>query len=161
MADEPDQEVAESEVSAVLAASRALVGVAAQSIAAVERMADVLELRVLVVVSQRGAASLREVADGLDLHMSTASRLCDRMVAEGLLERRDDPNDRRQLALRLSPRGRRVVRRVGRRRRGAVVEILGRMSADERSGLIEALHAFARAAGEVADRDLWAVGWAG
>ena len=161
MADKPAQEVAESEVSAVLAASRALVGVAVQSIAAVERMADVIELRVLVVVSQRGAASLREVADGLDLHVSTASRLCDRMVAEGLLERRDDPNDRRQLALRLSPRGRRVVRRVGRRRRDAVVEILGRMSAGERSGLVEALDAFARAAGEVADRDLWAVGWAG
>jgi DNA-binding MarR family transcriptional regulator len=154
-------DVDEGEVSAVLAAARALVGVAAQSIAAVERIADVLEIRVLVVVSQRGAASLREVADGLDLHMSTASRLCDRMVAARFLERRDDPNDRRQLALRLAPRGRRVVNRVGTRRREAVLQILSRMSADERAGLGEALSAFARAAGEVDDRDLWAVGWAG
>lgn len=161
MAEEPAQEVDDGEVSAVLAASRALVGVAAQSIAAVERLADVIEIRVLVVVSQRGAASLREVADGLDLHMSTASRLCDRMVATGLLERRDDPNDRRQLSLRLAPRGRRVVNRVGARRRDAVTQILSRMSPEERSGLREALNVFAEAAGEVADRDLWAVGWAG
>jgi DNA-binding MarR family transcriptional regulator len=161
MADASAQEVDDAEVSAVLAASRALVGVAAQSIAAVERLADVIEIRVLVVVSRRGAASLREVADELDLHMSTASRLCDRMVAAGLLERRDDPNDRRQLSLRLAPRGRRVVNRMGTRRREAVVKILGRMSPAERSDVCEALNLFAQAAGEIADRDLWAVGWAG
>jgi DNA-binding MarR family transcriptional regulator len=149
------------DVAAVLRASRALVGIAAQSIAVVGRVADVVEVRALVVVSQSGVASLRELADGLGMHVSTASRLCDRLVAAGLLDRRDDPADRRQLALRLTARGRTVVNRVLVRRREIVADILSRMDAQERARLADALDAFARAAGDVPERDLWGVGWAG
>jgi DNA-binding MarR family transcriptional regulator len=154
-------EAEEESVAAVLTASRALVGVAAQSIAAVDRVADVVEVRALVVVSELRAPSLREFANGLGMHVSTASRLCDRLVAARLVDRRDDPADRRQLAIRLTSRGRGVVNRVLLRRREIVADILGRMAGEERARLVEALTAFARAAGDVPDRDLWGVGWAG
>jgi DNA-binding MarR family transcriptional regulator len=156
-----DQEGAERAVDAVLAASRALVAVAAQSIAAVDEIADVVEVRALVVVSQLGGASLRDLADGLGMHVSTASRLCDRLVGAGLLDRRDDPTDRRQLALRLTPRGRAVVNRVGNRRREIVGRIITQLDEDECTRLSEALERFATAAGDVPDRELWGVGWAG
>jgi DNA-binding MarR family transcriptional regulator len=156
-----DQEGAERAVDAVLAASRALVAVAAQSIAAVDEIADVVEVRALVVVSQLGGASLRDLADGLGMHVSTASRLCDRLVGAGLLDRRDDPTDRRQLALRLTPRGRAVVNRVGNRRREIVGRIIAQLDEDECTRLSEALERFATAAGDVPDRELWGVGWAG
>jgi DNA-binding MarR family transcriptional regulator len=148
-------------VDAVLSASRALVAVAAQSIAAVDEIADVVEVRALVVVSQLGNASLRDLADGLGMHVSTASRLCDRLVAGGLLDRRDDPTDRRQLALRLTSRGRAVVDRVGDRRREVVARIVDRLSADECARLVDSLEQFAAAAGDVPDRELWGIGWAG
>jgi DNA-binding MarR family transcriptional regulator len=146
-------------IDTVLAACRALVAVSAQSIAAVEEIADPVEVRVLVVVCSRGTASLREVADGLGLHVSTASRLCDRMVAKDLLERENDPDDRRQLALTASPAGADVVRTIMRRRRAALQRILDKMSEDGRTRLVAALEEFAEAAGQVRDEDLWSLGW--
>jgi DNA-binding MarR family transcriptional regulator len=95
------------------------------------------------------------------MHVSTASRLCDRLVGAGLLDRRDDPTDRRQLALRLTPRGRAVVNRVGNRRREIVGRIITQLDEDECTRLSEALERFATAAGDVPDRELWGVGWAG
>jgi DNA-binding MarR family transcriptional regulator len=146
-------------VETVLAACRALVQVSAQSIAAVAEVADPVEVRVLVVVCTKGTASLREVADGLGMHVSTASRLCDRMVSKGLLDRANDPEDRRQLALTASTAGADVVRSMMRRRRAALQRILDKMTEDGRERLVAALGEFADAAGENRDEDLWSLGW--
>ncbi len=148
-------------VDTVLAACRALVAVSAQSIAAIEDIADPVEVRVLVLVCSRGTASLREVADGGGMHVSTASRLCDRMVSKGLLDRESDPADRRQLALSASATGVDLVRTMMRRRRAALQKILERMSDDGRERLVTALGEFADAAGENREADLWALGWTG
>lgn len=146
-------------VDAVLAASRTLMAVTARSIAAVESSADFDEVRVLVIVSAHTVASLRQVADGLGRHTSTTSRLCDRMVANGLLDRRDDPTDRRQLALRLTAAGERVVRKMLAGRRRSIERVLARMPDERRAGLAAALGAFADAAGEMSEHDLWGIGW--
>jgi DNA-binding MarR family transcriptional regulator len=146
-------------IDTVLAACRALVAVSAKSIAAVADVADPVEVRVLVVVCSRGTASLREVADGVGMHVSTASRLCDRMVSKGLLDRENDPDDRRQLALTASSAGADVVRTMMRRRRSALQKILERMTDDGRALLTTALGEFADAAGESREEDLWSLGW--
>src|SRR2546421_8035949 len=109
--------VTEHEADAVMAACRVLVAVSAQSIAAAEGVVDVSQFRVLVIVASRDALSLSELADAAHIHLSKASRLCDRMVTMGLLNRADDPTDRRQLMLTLTPAGRQVVRTVMNRRR--------------------------------------------
>jgi DNA-binding MarR family transcriptional regulator len=93
------------------------------------------------------------------MHVSTASRLCDRMVAEGLLDRSDDPADRRQLALRPTAEGSRLVNAMLNHRRRAVGRVLDRMTGQQRDQLTAGLKAFADAAGEVAEGDLWAIGW--
>jgi DNA-binding MarR family transcriptional regulator len=144
---------------AVLAASRALVAMTARSLTAVDGSADVMKMRVLVLVTSRGAVSLRQVAEVIGMHVSTASRLCDRMVAEGLLDRSDDPADRRQLALRPTVEGSRLVNAMLNHRRRAVGRVLDRMTGQQRDQLTAGLKAFADAAGEVAEGDLWAIGW--
>jgi DNA-binding MarR family transcriptional regulator len=151
--------VPEQEADAVMAACRVLVAVSAQSIAAVEDVVDLTQFRVLVIVASRSALSLSELADAAHIHLSKASRLCDRMVSMGLLNRADDPTDRRQLTLTLTPAGQRVVRTVMNRRRAAILPILERMSKQHRQELISALGEFAEAGGELADPDLWAMGW--
>jgi DNA-binding MarR family transcriptional regulator len=154
-----DQAVFEQEADVVMAACRVLVAVSAQSIAAVEDVADLTQFRVLVIVASRTALSLSELADAAHIHLSKASRLCDRMVSQRLLNRADDPADRRQLTLTLTPAGQRLVRTVMNRRRAAILPVLARMSKQHRQELVSALGEFAAASGELAEPDLWAMGW--
>jgi DNA-binding MarR family transcriptional regulator len=152
-------EARDGDADAVLAACRVLVTLSAQSIAAVEDVADVAQVRALVVISSRGSVSLGELATAANLHLSRASRLCDRMVAQGLIHRADDPANRRQLTLTLTPDGERVVRTVMAHRRAAITPILGRLPKQRRVELVAVLQEFAAAGGEPSDPDLWAMGW--
>lgn len=147
------------DADAVLAACRVLVALSAQSIAAVADVADVAQVRTLVVISSRGPVSLGELAAAANLHITKASRLCDRMVVMGLIHRADDPADRRQLTLTLTPKGERVVRTVMAHRRAVIKPILARLSTQRRAQLVAVLQDFAAAGGEPSDPDLWAMGW--
>ena len=133
--------------------------VSAQSVAAVEDVADLLELRALVTLAGRGPLSLGELATAADLHLTRASRLCDRLVGKGLIDRADDPANRRQLVLSLTDDGQRLVQAVAARRRAAIDPILARLSKQRRADLVAVLTDFAAAAGEPADRQLWSFGW--
>jgi DNA-binding MarR family transcriptional regulator len=150
--------VAAAELDAVLAACRILVAISAQSIAAVDDTVDLTQFRVLVIVGS-GSPSLGEVAEGAGLSLSTASRMCDRLVGQGLLNRSDDPANRRQLRLTLTPSGRAVITQSWKQRQRAIEPVLRRLGADQRRQLVEALAAFAEAAGEPRQRDLWFLGW--
>ncbi len=147
------------EVEAVLAAARVLVAVTARSVAAVEDVVTLPQLRVLVMVASRGPLNLGAVAVGLGVHPSNATRAVDRLVGAGLLDRSDDPADRRHLVLRLSTAGEAMVQRVMEHRRAAVATILDAMPDSRRRALVPALTAFALAGGEVPDGDVWALGW--
>jgi DNA-binding MarR family transcriptional regulator len=120
---------------------------------------DLAQFRALVVVASRGSVSLRELAEAAQLHLSRASRLCDRLVIDGLINRVDDPANRRQLILTLTPKGERVVQTVMDRRRAGIDPILTRMSKQRRSELTAALQHFADAFGDPSDPDLWSMGW--
>lgn len=143
----------------MLAASRVLVGVSAQSIAAVEDSLTVVQFRALVIVASRGPIHLTALADAMRVHPSNATRTCDRLVADGLLDRRENPDDRRHLALTLTAPGRQILDAVMDRRRAAITDILRRMPADDRHHLAEVLTQFATAGGEPSDHDLWSLGW--
>ena len=148
------------EVEAVLLAMRVLVAESARSLAEVEDVVTVAQFRVLVMVASNGPLNLGAVARGLGVHASNATRACDRLVAANLLDRRDDPADRRNLLLDLTDEGRELVGRVHRRRAAAVEEILSRMPPLQRVALVPVLRSFAEAAGEVRDTDVWRLGWA-
>jgi DNA-binding MarR family transcriptional regulator len=147
------------EADIVLAGCRFLVALSAQSIAAVEDVADVAQVRALVVISSRGSVSLGALAVAANLHLTRASRLCDRMVAEGLIDRADDPANRRRLILTLTPKGQRVVHDVMAHQRAAITPILARLPRQRRAELVAVLGEFAAAGGEPSGPDLWALGW--
>jgi DNA-binding MarR family transcriptional regulator len=143
----------------VLAASRTLVAVSAQSIGSVAARVDPVEFRILVMIASRSACSLSEIAQAVNLHVSTASRTCDRMVMAGLLNRTVNSADRRNLELTLTPRGGRLVSRVLCVRRNALAQVLQRLPARKQRRLAAAMEDLAGAAGEPSDRALWAMGW--
>ena len=140
-------------------AARALVGISARSLVDVDDLVTPPQLRVLVMIASRGPLNLGAVARGLGVHPSNATRACDRLVVAGLLDRRDDPADRRNLLLQLTEEGRTLVDQIMDRRRHAIAEVLARMPALQRTALIPVLVTFAEAAGEMDDEHLWSLGW--
>lgn len=134
-------------------ASRVLLSVIAQSVAEVEDLVTVPQLRVLVMIASRGPQNLGSVAADLGVHPSNATRTCERLVVAGLLDRREDAQDRRYLQLALSEQGRALVEQVMAHRRAAVAGVMRRMPVTDRKALGSSLDAFAEAAGELAGDD--------
>jgi DNA-binding MarR family transcriptional regulator len=66
----------------------------------------------LIVIGQAGPLSLGELGDLLIAESGHPSRLVDRLVAAGLVERRPAAADRRRVELSLTARGRSVERRA-------------------------------------------------
>ena len=146
-------------LDAILTASRSLVAISAQSIASVAEDVDLMQFRILVVLASHGGCSLSDVSAALGLHLSTASRSCDRLVRADLIRREARADDRRNLDLTLTPAGERLVGRVLRRRRAALAPMLEQLSMRRQRRLASALRDLAAAAGEPSDRALWAMGW--
>ena len=90
---------------------------------------------------------------------SSATRVCDRLVAAGLLDRRDAVDDRRHLNLALTTEGRRLVDTVMDDRRDKIEAIMRRIPQRRRRDVVEAFGVFAAAAHEFDPSDLWALGW--
>jgi len=135
-------------VTALLTASRVLVGVSARTVAEVEDTVTLTQFRTLVVLDNHPAINLNTLADLLQVTPSTAMRMIDRLLVTDLVTRRDNPTNRREVLLDLTPAGRRIVRRVTARRRSELARIVAAMPARQHSALIRALRAFAVAAGE-------------
>ena len=150
---------ADSELTdAVLTASRVLVAVASRSLAEHETEVSLQQYRALVVLASRGPQRPVDLAEALGVDPSTTTRLCDRLVDKRLISRRRQTEDRREVRLELSDRGRRLVADVTELRRLEIGRILSAVPQRERAGLVGAFRAFGRAAGEVPDSE-WPRSW--
>lgn len=145
-------------VDAFIAASRALVAVAARSLADLGETVTLPQYRALVVLRTRGPQRPADLAGLLDVTPSTASRMIERLARKQLVRRVRGKNDRRNVRVHLTEAGQKVVSQVTDRRRIELERILGQMPARGRKALTSALQAFAHAAGEAPEQD-WALGW--
>ena len=147
------------EVDAAMSAARAFIAVCAKSVASVEDRVTLPQLRVLVMIASQGSQNLASVAQALGVHPSNATRRCDKLVDAGLILRGEDPADRRNLTLQLTPAGHQLVAKMTEHRRAAIENVLAKMPASLRHNLVPALVAFAEAAGELPSSEAWALGW--
>jgi DNA-binding MarR family transcriptional regulator len=147
-------------VDTVLAASRALVAVAARSLASAGDEVTLPQYRALVVLAARGPQGTAELAAALAVTPSTVTRLCDRLVRKGLVRRHRQAGDRRAVRIALTGAGRDLVAEVTRRRRTELGRLLGALPPDQHEPVIAAFRAFAAAAGELPQPGA-ALGWAG
>jgi DNA-binding MarR family transcriptional regulator len=141
----------------VLAGARVVSGVIASSLAEVEDRVSLPQLRVLVTASDRGALTLGDVADLLEVHASSATRLVDRLVRSHLLDRRDDPDNRRQLQLTLTPQGHDLVDSVLEHRRDAFRRLLATQPAADQEAVAEAMNTLANAVSVHTEAQTWVV----
>lgn len=67
------------------------------------------QFKMLVIVSQAEPSTMGCIAEQLGIGEPTASYLVDRLVQAGLVERSEDPADRRRAMIRLSAEGRTLL----------------------------------------------------
>ena len=139
-----------------MTASRALLAVTARSLASVDEDVTLPQYRALVVLAQRGPRRPADLAAALAVTPSTGTRMCDRLVARGLVRRDRPEDDRRAVAVSLSDTGQALVRDVTRRRRADLSRLLGGLPTGRRRDVVDALRAFSDAAGEVPETE-WAL----
>ena len=105
------------------------------------------QLNALLAVERTEGINLGGLAAELNMLLSSASRLCDRLVASGMMERVPGHADRREIALYLTASARALLGDLRRIRRCALATVLERMSASGRAALLRGLTEFAAAAG--------------
>lgn len=74
------------------------------------------QFRALLVLAHEAPLAIGELGEKLGVGLPAASRMVDRMVQDGLVERSDDPTDRRRALVRLGPRGHEAIDRFHRGR---------------------------------------------
>ena len=100
------------------------------------RRVELSTVRVLHAVDQAPRSpSIGAVASVLAIDPSTASRLVDQRVADGLLERSPDPEDRRRAVLRLTPAGAALLEELAASRREMLDEVTADWTATDRRAL--------------------------
>lgn len=102
--------MAASLASRVEIASRSLLALSIQAMAQLDPAISSTQLRALMVLDGSGGSNLSALAAAVGVSTSAASRLVDRLVAMGLVDRQVPAHSRREVLLELTPAGRRVVR---------------------------------------------------
>ncbi|PWU53761.1 transcriptional regulator [Micromonospora sp. S4605] len=137
--------------AAIDAAAEALVGVLDSAVSRHRMVVSPTQLRVLSLIASRPRTNVNRLAELLDVVPSSASRLCDRLEAIGLLRRVADPRDRREVRLVPTAAADDLLRELAERRHQAVQTVLDRMPGREQHELLLGLLAFGQAAATAAE----------
>ncbi|MFC8711640.1 MarR family winged helix-turn-helix transcriptional regulator [Streptomyces sp. NPDC057197] len=144
-----DREAEELSI-ALMAASRLFVAISARALASTADSLTLPQLRALVVLDTCGPVKLVVLAATLGVNPSTALRMVERLEALGLVDRRTNPANRREVVLSLTTGGHELVSRVLTRRHAEIRRVVQRLPAPQRAALLPALNALTDAAAETA-----------
>ena len=97
------------------------------------------QLRVLFLLRAEGGASAGTMAEAFKVAPSTLTRIVDRLVRQGLVQRETADGDRRLVRHYLSASGASTVEELERRGRARMDEVMDRLSAPQLERLVSAL----------------------
>lgn len=106
-----------------------------------EERVSASQWRALAAVGRAGSLSIGQLAATLGAMVSSASRLCDRLVAAGYLTRDQRPENRRQIFVTLTLEGRHLLDEVRSARIAELEDLLEPMSGREIDDLLNGLRA--------------------
>jgi DNA-binding MarR family transcriptional regulator len=98
---------------------------------------------------RKGMAGVSDVGDDLGVTSAAASQMIDRLVLLGLLERSEDPHDRRGKQIVLSVRGKELVEGSLQARQKWVDELARVISPEQQEDIIASLELLTQAAREI------------
>lgn len=145
-----DPENLEQLAAEVELAARALLTLSTRASLELPGSVSLTQLRALAAVEDIESCTLSALAEALMISISSASRLVDRVAAAGLLDRRQSETSRREVTLRVTPRGKRLLRRHEAARRAVFADALREISPGEADALLVGLRAVAAHMGRAA-----------
>ena len=89
------------------------------------------QLRILFRVRARPGIDVRGLAEELGISPSAASQQVDKLVARGMIDRREDPDDRRHVRLELTELGAQAAGEISRAMHEHIEASLARLSDDD------------------------------
>lgn len=107
------------------------------------------QLGILMQLHYRGGCGISDLSERFDVTNAAASQLVDKLVQSGLIQREEDPNDRRVKRVNLTEKGQELIRHSTERRYRWVEGLARKLSPEEREQVNQALDILARAAQDV------------
>ncbi|MGI8475780.1 MAG: MarR family winged helix-turn-helix transcriptional regulator [Thermomicrobiales bacterium] len=102
------------------------------------------QIKGLMFLRRTGRSPVGDVAAGLGVSIATASQMLDRMVDDGWADRAVNPDDRRQVLIRLTPNALEVADRIHAVRREQIRAALDELGPEEGASGLRLLQALAR-----------------
>ena len=104
---------------------------------------------ILMQLHYRGNCGVSDLSERFDITNAAASQLVDKLVQGGLIQREEDPHDRRAKLLNLTDKGKELIQQGIEGRYRWVDQLAGKLTADERTQISEALTILTQAAREL------------
>ncbi len=102
------------------------------------------QLGILMQLNFHGSCGISEISNRFDITNAGASQLVDKLVQSGLIQRAEDPQDRRAKLLTLTEKGTELIQQGTERRYRWVEDLAEKLSAQEREQVQEALDIMTR-----------------
>lgn len=145
----------EDPVAALMALSRALVALTAQSLSELDADVTLPQYRTLVVLASRGPQRPADLAEELGVQRSTVTRICDRLVGRGLAIRQPGQADRRVIWVVLTESGKALVGQAMTTRHERLTQLVRDAGIKRPAVFAAAANELARAAGELPEAQWW------
>jgi DNA-binding MarR family transcriptional regulator len=104
------------------------------------------QLKSLFLITNKGSTNFRKLAKALGVTPSNVTGIVDRLVEQGLVSRTQNPEDRREMTLQATDKGKALVSNLKETGIKHMTQILSLLSLGELSSLAQGLSAFIRAA---------------
>ncbi|HEY5730370.1 MAG TPA: MarR family transcriptional regulator [Anaerolineales bacterium] len=104
------------------------------------------QFSILMQLHHKGACGMSEISERFEVTPAAASQLVDKLVQSGMLQREEDPHDRRAKLLNLTDKGRELIKQGFEERYRWMDQLSGRLTEAERVQISEALDILSRVA---------------
>src|SRR5688572_16986748 len=107
------------------------------------------QLGILMQLHYRSNCGVSDIGERFDITNAAASQLVDKLVQSGLIQREEDPHDRRAKLLNLTDKGKQLIQQGIEERYRWVDQLAEKLTVEERAKVAEALNILTQAAKEL------------
>ena len=106
----------------------------------------IVQLKSLFFIDAEGSTNFRKLARALGVTPPDVTRIVDRLVDQGLVNRRENPEDRRMQILQITKKGKALLTKLRENKTTHLYHILSRLNTQELYMVAQGLRALVRAA---------------